>query len=145
MRYIEDLELDILRGKHIINAEINESRDLIKLTTDQGIFYLTWEGECCASCFIAEVSGSSNLVGSTITGIENTAWKRKESDDEVVETMGTNITTTKGYVGISTRTEHNGYYGGSILVSDEAPLNQYHSPRYNEKYKQPALKPLEDF
>lgn len=141
---MRDLGTEALVGRKILNASINEHKDLVVLETDKGILYLTWEGDCCATCYIEHLSGSEALVDSTILEVYHSKWKSiKDDEDDVIESMGTNIKTTKGYVTFETRLEHNGYYSGTILVSDKAPLDQYLDRRYNNKM--PKLKPLEDF
>ncbi len=49
---MEDLGIEALVGKTILSAEINEEKDLVILKTDSGPLFLTWEGDCCAKCFI---------------------------------------------------------------------------------------------
>lgn len=143
---MEDLGIAFLIGKKIKLAEINEEKDLVVLTTQEDKkIYLTWEGDCCASCYIQHVSGVDNLIGAEILSAENAEWKDISSGEEyeVTESMGTNIKTTKGYVTFESRVEHNGYYGGYIYVSDDEPMDQYSSPRYDGKL--PELKKLVEY
>jgi hypothetical protein len=81
------------------------------------------------------VSGSEALIGATILEAENAEWsfiKEDRDNCEVIESMGTKIKTSTGYVTLESRVEHSGYYGGSILVSDDEPMSQYSSPRDRE-------------
>lgn len=128
---MKNLGIHILARRTIISAEINDSKDLVILETDKGKLFLTWEGDCCANCFLANVSGTEFLIGATIVSVEDTEWRdiSRVQYKDVVECMGTTIRTNKGTVTFETRLHHNGYYGGHILVSDDEPMNQYHSPR----------------
>ena len=134
MSYHDDLGMKSLIGVHVKNALINEKHDYVYLDTDQGPFHLTWEGDCCSECFLAHIAGVDALIGHIITDVEEMSWigrtEKQEDNFAVKETMGTKITTDKGYVTFESRLEHNGYYGGRIMVSRELALNQYHDNRY---------------
>lgn len=145
---MEDLGLESLVGLKILVAEINEEKDLVVLHTTQGKRFLTWEGDCCAKCYLAHVSGSDTLInGATILEVNTAEWvteSKNEDDYEVIESMGTNIKTDKGHMSFESRVEHNGFYGGEILVSDDEPMDQYRSPKYEGK-ELPNLSLLHDF
>ncbi len=142
---MKDLGIEALIGRKVLSASINAKNDLVVLDTDKGNLYLTWEGDCCAKCFLANINGSENLIDAKILKVENKEWDATQVDEfEVIESMGTTIKTDKGFVDLETRLEHNGYYGGEILVSDDEPMDTYHSPRY-ENNKLPKLKKLKDF
>lgn len=143
---MKDLGLEALVGRKVTSAAINAEKDFVVLETTTGKLYLTWTGDCCARCFLANVAGADALVDATIKSAENAEWKTLKDDeaaDDVVETMGTTIKTDKGTVTFESRLEHNGYYGGEIQVSDDEPMDQYSSPR--ESWQNEALKPLADF
>lgn len=145
MSYTESLGMDTLIGRKVLSAQINDANDLVVLDTDKGILYLTWVGDCCARCFLANVSGADALVGTTIKSAENTEWTGRNDNDEygdVVESMGTTIKTNKGTVTFESRVEHNGYYGGYINISDKGPLGQYGDL---ETMPDAVLKNLENF
>lgn len=95
----------------IKSTKVNPENDKILLETDQGNFFLSWVGDCCSHCFIANISGSENLVDAKILEVEHSEWKdvSRNDDYEVLESMGTKIKTSKGYVTIETRLSHNGY------------------------------------
>ena len=115
-------------GRKVLTAQINKQHDVVILDTDLGKLFLTWTGDCCARCYIAHFSGIDNLVGQKILKVKDTEWKTiQDKDYEVVETMGTSIKSDKGYITFETRLEHNGYYSGSINISDKGPLGQYGS------------------
>lgn len=138
--------MESLVGLTVSKAEINDGNDLIVLTTDKGVRYLTWEGYCCSLCFLAHVNNTKALLNSKIIEVQAAEWKTlkdNEDDYEVIENMGTIVTTTSGIISFETRLEHNGYYAGMIYVSDDEPIDQYHSPRMN--WEKDELRPLEDF
>lgn len=140
---MENLGMDYLVGKKIKSADINSDNDLVVLKTEDETIYLTWNGDCCAHCFIANMSGSENLNDATILEVTSAEWVSTDDGDySVVDTMGTNMKTSKGHVSFETRVEHNGYYGGGITVNTEAPVGQYSCER---KLDPKDLKPLLDF
>lgn len=121
-------DLDLLVGRKILSAKINDEYDLVVLETDKGPLNLSWYGDCCAHCYLAHVSGSDELIGSTVLSVENTKWNyirntpdlvRDECSD-VTENMGTSVKTNSGYITFETRLEHNGYYGGTINITEES-------------------------
>jgi hypothetical protein len=133
---MKDLGMQALIGREVISAKIHEDKDFVILETTKGALYLSWEGDCCASCYIAAISGSENLIGSSIQSVEDSEWKDiKNEGHDVIESMGTKIKTALGYVTFETRVAHNGYYGGQILVTEE-PLGGLNPTQ---------LKELEDF
>lgn len=140
MSYGRSLEMKSLIGKNINGAEISGDHELVVLDTDDGKYYLTWHGDCCARCFLANVSGVVHLIDSTILDVENKEWVEIESNDyDVLESMGTKINTSKGYVDLESRLSHNGYYGGWVEVTKEIPSYRLAS----EQLK--TMKPLTDF
>lgn len=122
------MEKELLVGRKVISALINDEKDLVILDTDKGKVELTWDGDCCAVCYLANVSGVEALIGHTILEVENSEWKDISKDgpyDDVLESMGSKVKTTGGYVTFESRVDHNGYYGGSIEVKevDSVPHN----------------------
>lgn len=148
---MKSLGIPALVGRKVRDAVINPEHDMVILRTNLGSLYLTWEGGCCSKCYLNHVNGTDALIGAEITAAENAAWTTLKSDEDgyrsVEESMGTKIKTTKGYVDFETRLEHNGYYSGKIMVSDDEPMDQYHSPRYGKDnpLRNVTLLPLEDF
>jgi hypothetical protein len=143
--YMEGLGIKDLVGRKIDAAYINESNDFIKLETDKGPLYLTWVGDCCTNCFLAHLSGSKNLIGSQILEARDKEYTSGGDRDncEVIDTFGTLLKTSKGYVDFESRALHNGYYGGMLYISDDEPMDQYHSPRNG--WQKEDMKPLKDF
>jgi hypothetical protein len=145
---MSSIGIEALVGRKIVSASINLQKDYVVLETDKGKLFLTWEGDCCAHCFLANVSGVSDLIGATILSAENAGWSEQvqvdpiEDPGSVTQSMGTNIRTDKGYVTFESRVEHNGYYGGKLLISDYGPIDAYSSLRDVSKE---TMVPLEDF
>lgn len=124
----QDIGIKSLVGKKVLSALINDEKDAIILNTDDGNYFLKWQGDCCAQCYIAHFNGADLLVGATILEAENTQWSdisRNDDDLDVLETMGTKIKTDKGYVDIETRLSHNGFYSGMVNVSKEGFIDAY--------------------
>lgn len=139
--------IESLVGRTINAALINTEKDAIILKTDEGDFFLNWEGDCCAHCYIAHISGTEFLVGSTIISAENTEWSdisRKEDEWDVLEFMGTKLKTSKGYVDIETRLSHNGYYSGMINVSKQGYVDAYNCLLDADEIEVPST-PVADF
>ena len=142
----KEMEFDSLVGRKVLSATINDKKDFIVLDTDKGVLYLTWVGDCCAQCFLAHVNGTCFLIGHTITKVENTEWRTVRGGRDkydITEGLGTTIYTDIGTVTFESRVVHNGYYSGMINISDDEPMDQYHSPRYN--WKEEKLSVLKDF
>lgn len=122
------LDPSSLVGRTILDIKINSDKDAIKLTTDDGEYFLSWDGDCCAHCYIQHISMPAKLIGSIILEAEHSTWsyiKNDRDNCEVEEAMGTKIKTDQGYFDIETRVSHNGYYGGMINISMNGFVDQY--------------------
>ena len=122
-----------LTGKKVNVATWDGER--LYFATDAGDFVATSNGDCCARCYVQHVSGSDALApGATVRSVEDIEAPPvpKDADSYVVsDTWGHRITTDKGVCTIEMRVDHNGYYGGSLdLTEYEGVL---------------AGKPLDDF
>jgi len=145
--HMKDDGLASLVGLKVTEAFVNADKDVVVLKTADGDRYLSWHGDCCAHCFLANVEGAENLKGAEILTVECAEWVQGEDKEnyEVIDSMGTKIKTTKGYVALETRVEHNGYYGGEISVSKICPIGQYSNPMYGEKNNVVEFTELQDF
>lgn len=127
------LSLIDLTGVKILSAKISDKKEIIILTTETKEIFLTWSGDCCSKCYVVHVSGLYFLIGATISRVENTTWSVLSAPNEedifncgyTTESMGTKLFTNKGSITIECRLEHNGYYGGTVNISEGAPLGQY--------------------
>lgn len=140
-----ELEINDLVGRTVKSVKII-AQDIVILETDKGNLYLSWSADCCAQCYLQHVSGSEALVGHTILEAYNSEWTIvsgiEEYGDNLIESMGTSIKTTGGYVTFESRLDHNGYYSGHIKVDDESPIDQYGDRIDISKYE---MKELVDF
>lgn len=110
---MKDLGIQALVGRRVKAATVNAEKDLVILDTTTGKLFLTWEGNCCAHCFLAGASGTEALKDAEILEAGHAQWidvSRDEDNYEVLESMGSKIKTTKGYVSLETRLSHNGNY-----------------------------------
>lgn len=121
----EDMER--LLGEHILMAaQCNDGK--IKLAVSQGVgrvsksVLLVPYGDCCSSCFIEDVDNIDALQDAKVTGVEELEINsRRNAEFEVTDTWGYRLHTDKGICTIGMRLEHNGYYGGRLLVKGLEP------------------------
>lgn len=112
MRILEDAI-----GKVFTNIEINETKDYVTFTCDDGKqFYMFHEQDCCESVSIEDICGNiDNLVGSPILMAEE-EYSSENPPEDFCEDWGTftwtfyKFATAKGYVTIRWYGESNGYY-----------------------------------
>jgi len=119
MNYVN---IEDLKNYQFNRAKISNDKTCIVLETNKdSAVVMSWHGDCCSSCFIESIQGADNLLNSTIISANHKEWTETSFEifddyDRKVESMGTTIKTTKGYVDINTRLEHNGYYSGYIEI-----------------------------
>lgn len=92
--------------------------------SDGRVAALVPEGECCAYTYVQHVNNPECLAGSVVVSVEDLvltdeqraalAVVEEHADKEVVDIWGHRINTTSGTCVLDCRTEHNGYYGGSL-------------------------------
>lgn len=120
IRVYLDLEIENLVGKKITSMFLHEDKKSIKLLTTTNMLYtLSWWGDCCSDCYIETLQNHDALRNAEITSIEHKTYKVTRDMCDVIESMGTTIKTSKGYVDIETRLEHNGYYSGYVHLSED--------------------------
>lgn len=123
--------LDILIGKKVLS--IYGDKNSFAIETDQGSYTFDAYGDCCSVSWFENISGIDNLVGHTVLSVRTDDLPSPESSEEsyeCIQAYGWTVTTDKGYFQIEMRNSSNGYYGGSIEVSEGRDKN---------------LKPLVDF
>ena len=118
-----------LIGKTVKAIRINDVKDLIELTCDDGILYLSAVGDCCSTSWFEHMTGVEALIGHTIKNVlvrEMPPPKTDDEDDEfdVTDFYGWTLETEAGRCDIEMRNQSNGYYGGTCEVSSKA-LDQY--------------------
>lgn len=145
-------EIEELVGRKITKAEINSGHNDVRLETEKGALFLSWNGDCCSKCYLYHIEGSENLKDAEILEAEDMTFSEKTRPEEgswsprVVESMGTRLKTTKGYVTFESRLEHNGYYGGRVSLTYGHGIDKYGDARDGEDIEEYGeFKDLEDF
>lgn len=114
-------DLQALVGKKIKFAKWGDHTIFLVFKDGSCVELIPW-GDCCSHCYIQDVDGASGLPGATIKSVEdlNMAPSDAEHDGthEVLDAWGYRIQTTNGTCTIGMRLSHNGYYGGSLELSD---------------------------
>lgn len=129
--YIEDFR-DLLIGKVVEKIYIsNDDQCFLKLVGSDFEVCLEAEGECCANCYFSEIYNADSLRGREIEGIDfveiATKVQTEKSRQEYDDIMGIRIRLKSDrydidnfgktcFIGV--RNSSNGYYGGTVLVSD---------------------------
>lgn len=134
-------EIKELLGKTLTKVEVNESKDEILLTTNEGEMYKFYhEQDCCEGVSIDDIEGDLNdLIESPIliaeevdsepftkefeakfTEVDKLGYKRdKDGNSEPESCTWTfyKLATIKGYVTIRWYGESNGYYSESVSLA----------------------------
>ena len=115
-------------GRKIKNFSPEENGDCIVFEFYDGKpLTLVAVGDCCSHTWIESMDNPECLVGGVVNSVENidmpnlgdVPGKRiKEQFVESVEYYGLRITTDKGICVLDYRNDSNGYYGGSLEVSE---------------------------
>ncbi len=125
---------DKLVNKTIEKVFINPSNDFMRLQYDKGYIDIIAEGDCCSHSWIEHVENVEALIGATVISVENIDMPdlgdTDEDKDEYIKYYGLKITTTKGSVQFDYRNSSNGYYGGSLEISDNECI---HTPQTDFK------------
>jgi hypothetical protein len=110
------MELQELVGLTITHVKVNEDKTAISFVYFNGEKSYRAEGDCCSYSWIEHLSGIEQLIGATVTRIEDIALPEVEGVDgwDVVQSYGLKIHTNKGYALLEYRNSSNGYYGGYL-------------------------------
>ena len=117
-RRTEFVDFEILKGKVLIDIEINEDEDEITFTDSEGVKYLMYhEQDCCEEVNIEDICGDiNNLLNTPIVLAEevtNTGEVEDNSDYSYTWTFY-KLATVKGYVTIRWYGVSNGYYSEEV-------------------------------
>lgn len=97
---------------------VHGDTDTLEFVTENGVIVYGCEGDCCSSSWFEHVSGIDNLIGHTVTNVEeismNSITPEEEKNYECLQQYGFRISTDKGYFEVDMRNSSNGYYGGYI-------------------------------
>ena len=133
MKYIPNImnvEFSNLKGKTLTSIDINDGKDEILFTINDGIKYkMHHEQDCCESVSIEDINGDINdLIGTEILLAEEVSnyepvseedKKRTEEADDWGSCTWTfyKLATKNGYVDIRWYGESNGYYSEGVDFS----------------------------
>lgn len=111
-------DFEILKGKVLIDIDINEEEDEITFTDSEGVKYLMYhEQDCCEEVNIEDICGDiNNLLNTPIVLAEevtNTGEVEDNSDYSYTWTFY-KLATVKGYVTIRWYGVSNGYYSEEV-------------------------------
>lgn len=141
--------LNILHGRKIESAEINASKDLIRLKTrlgngDSETVFVSAVGDCCSRSWFEHINFSEALIGETVLGVEDFGSQSENDgkDDDRTIIYRRALKTSRGQCDIEMRNESNGYYSGWLNVANR-PLDQYDAEISDEDIGQ--MSPLRDF
>lgn len=122
----------------VIVEKIFISEDFLFLQTDDGLYRIGIEGECCSHSYFYDFVGANNIIGRKIINIEEIELDIKDTDivkvdtgygwdrmkdnieeDEEIEVYGVRIIAEDEVFGelsgaFSFRNASNGYYGGWV-------------------------------
>ena len=99
--------------------DIKSGDDEIDIETSNFIFTFATENDCCNRVWIEHLEGVELVIGKEATDL---IVKRKEVDESIdngdgcEEAIIYTIVTTGGYTDIELRNNHNGYYGGKLIL-----------------------------
>lgn len=108
---------------HIIQSITLDNHDRLVIITDKSKFILTPEGDCCAYAYIHDYDqdAARAICGHMVYKAHTYGFDSSDHDYGVIDTEFYSIQTHGGDLDIELRTEHNGYYGGWLDIS-EIPL-----------------------
>ena len=117
-RKTQFVDFEILKGKVLIDIDINEEEDEITFTDSEGVKYLMYhEQDCCEEVNIEDICGDiNNLLNTPIILAEevtNTGEVEDNSDYSYTWTFY-KLATVKGYVTIRWYGVSNGYYSEEV-------------------------------
>ena len=118
MRRREFVDFEILKGKVLIDIEINEEEDEITFTDSEGVKYLMYhEQDCCEDVNIEDICGDiNNLLNTPIVLAEEVTNTGEVEDSSGYSYTWTfyKLATVKGYVTIRWYGVSNGYYSETV-------------------------------
>ena len=119
-RRTEFVDFEILKGKVLIDIEINEEEDEITFTDSEGVKYLMYhDQDCCEEVNIEDICGDiNNLLNTPIVLAEEVINTDEVEDEGYTDYSCTwtfyKLATIKGYVTIRWYGVSNGYYSETV-------------------------------
>lgn len=110
----------MLIGKCIVQVFLASDDLAVKLVTDTGEdLIIRVDGDCCAHSFFQHVELPVKLPF-VIQGVEDYTLESIHAEyGDVTDRYGCKLITSTGIMDMECRTEHNGYYGGNIVLPGE--------------------------
>lgn len=112
-----------LIGKTVKRLRVSEDQGILAFDTDQGIVAYETDADCCSETWFADILGIKELIGGTVTGVEELDMpehhmedSRSRQDYDVL--YGWRLKLRPGSTEIIFRNSSNGYYGGSIALRE---------------------------
>ncbi len=112
-----------LVGKTVTSVELNASKDYLRLRTAEGAaleFFA--EGDCCSHSWIENMENVASLLGGTVTDAEDVDVGDTIVEDEhsvYIKRYGVKLYVTgRPPFLLEFRNSSNGYYGGSLEITD---------------------------
>jgi hypothetical protein len=113
------MSFDVLKGKTLKSVVVNDDKNEVRITTDDGEEYLMWHSQdCCEHVQLTEIIGDlQDLVGTPILEAEESTNEDDlpEDHDDACQWTFYKLGTIKGHLTLRWLGESNGYY--SIDVS----------------------------
>lgn len=107
--------VNVLIGKTITNIENIDNVELVITTSDDKVYKMYHQQDCCETVSIEEIIGDMNdLLNSPITMAEEVTQEGTDPDCDSSTWTFYKFATNKGYVTIRWFGESNGYYSESV-------------------------------
>ena len=120
MRRREFVDFEILKGKVLIDIEVDKEKAEITFTDSEGVKYLMYhEQDCCEDVNIEDICGDiNNLLNTPIVLAEEVINTGEVEDEGYTDYSCTwtfyKLATIKGYVTIRWYGVSNGYYSETV-------------------------------
>lgn len=117
------MNIEDLKGKKIVGIKINKAKDVIELRTlEQESIWLVAYGDCCSHSWFEHINGVDALMYREIEDVLVRAMPDgQDTEGDLIQFYGWSLVTKRGHFDIEMRNRSNGYYGGDLNVSREAP------------------------
>lgn len=117
-----ELGVDTLLGKTLVGVDVNEDKDVIEFTTDDGSVYRMFHDQgCCEDVRVEDIEGDlQDLIGSPIILAEESTSEEAQPGQEVTPYTDSftwtfyRLATARGFVSIRWYGESNGFYSESV-------------------------------
>lgn len=123
------------QSKELLGKKINKifiNGEYLKFETDKGDVYFQVEGDCCSHSYFYDFEGVERLLNNgEVKSFEEIPDmpQPKQPEYDAIAAYGYRITTEDKKFGevssvLSFRNESNGYYGGSMELTDSIPATE---------------------